>query len=223
MPPPSNLPSLARSHGQSIIQTSDNNSNNSSSGRSAAADQSNINTGNGMHAGQQQLSQSGGSTTASGDQTPVTIAAVVSGNSATSTPTGLIQPMNVAANQQSWPTPLVASQITEAGGQHAHTHANDEQRTTTYKTYSNTTKWGQNEFPNLADAALLTQQQNQQKQQTQSAAEQQHQQLHQQQQQGLANNNSNAQYNNGPVLKPSSKCFYSIESNRNDLYINAWL
>jgi hypothetical protein len=83
---------------------------------------------------------------------------------------------------------------------------NEQKQQRPYKTYSNTTKWGQNEFPDLADAVLLTEQQNQQKSLQQQQTQQQ--QSQQVTEQAIAQNSSDqmsrSQYNNGPVLKPSS-------------------
>jgi len=203
MPPPSNLPSLARTHGQSIIQT---NENNNSSSKTSSVDQSYTNTSANSanyHQTSSQQQTSVTSTQSGSEQVPVTIAAVVSGatNMGTSIPAGLNQPMN-AANQQSWPTPLAASQNTEVTSQLSSTQSGDDLHQNSYKNCINTTKWGQNEFPNLADAALLTQQQTQPKPQTQSASEQLH-----MNQPNLPSNSSNAQFNNGPVLKPTSNLF----------------
>lgn len=84
--------------------------------------------------------------------------------------------------------------------------SNEPQQQRPYKTYSNTTKWGQNEFPNLADAVLLTEQQNQQKslQQQQQQQQQNQQAVEQPISQNSADQATRTQYSNGPVLKPSS-------------------
>lgn len=189
MPPPTNLPSLAKSTGTVIIPH---------------APESSVSTSN-QQASQQTSNQTNATAgqPAGSESAPITIAAVVSGANSSQTTTS-----QSGSNNQTWPTPHGASQNPEAAPNHHYQqnsgHKNDTNESGNYKTYSNTTKWGHNEFPDLADAALLSQQQNQAK--SVSTNEQS---ANGQAQVDTAK--SHPQYNNGPVLKPSSTYFFSIK------------
>ena len=127
MPPPTNLPSMSKS----TVGGSE----------SVLPGQQSANATGQASASQQPVStMSGVNMSGSGEAMSLTIAAVVSGGSSAAVQTNSI-------SNQSWPTPSAASHTEMASPMSANQqrHLIDlTEASGSYKSYSNTTKWGQN-------------------------------------------------------------------------------